>query len=423
MPPTAPVCRSMSLMPRAPPHRWVPMVARPDIGGHRADPNPNIDGFGTTMGQDVFDWIGTLSSDVHSDLGNIANATGGFLVNNTTNLLPALERIERDGSEFYTLVYHPTNRTYDGAFRKIKVTLEGSGYHLRYRQGYWGIPPGREVMMTPGGAQLLSAIQSGSQKSTFTPDLQAALVQSRDGGFAVPVAVSLPGSEVPFDKKKDHYSSGVTMLLVARDATGQLVSVYERYGDLAFNKQEWETFRHETFNVNGHTPVPSMEPLTVQAIVQFSSNNAIGMSAQVPVQASAPDATPRLTSIVLASKVTQADCEADPADPLCLKSLRLYFPAHARFRSSDSLTVYFTALDLKQTASVGVTFQLIANDQISTIKPVRLQAVPGSAAGSLMVLGSFDLTTLKPGNYTLQANVEDALSHAKSSGRATFGVN
>jgi len=395
----------------------------PDIGGHRADPNPNIDGFSNTMGQDVFDWIGTLSSDVHSDLGNIANATGGFLVNNTTQLLPALERIERDGSEFYTLIYHPTNRTYDGAFRKIKVTLDGGSYHLRYRQGYWGIPPGREVMMTPGGAQLLSAVQSGSQKSTFTPDLQAALVQSRDGGFAVPVAVSLPGRDVPFDKKEDHYSSGVTMLLLARDASGQLVSVYERYGDLAFDKQEWETFRKETFNVNGHTPVPSMEPLTVQAIVQFSSNNAIDMSAPVPVNASAPDATPRLTSLVLASKVTQANCDADPTDPLCLKSLRLYFPAHARFLPSDNLTVYFTALDLKQTASVGVTFQLIADDQASNIQPLRLQAVPGSAAGSLKVLGSFDLKTLKPGNYTLQANVEDTISHARSSGRAAFTLN
>jgi VWFA-related protein len=400
----------------------------PDIGGRRSAPDPAVDGFGTTLGRDVFDWNETLTSDVHSDLGNIANATGGFLVSDTNNLLRAIERVERDGGEFYTLVYHPTKRVYDGEFRKIKVALAtGGGYRLRYRQGYWGIPPGREVMMTPAGAQLLHALESGTQTPSFAPDLRAALVQSREGGFAVAVAASLPGNRVPFEKKKDSYAAGVTMLLVARDASGQLISLYERYGDLRFDKKEWTKFRQETFNLNGHLPVVSLEPITVQAIVKFSNGGVTGVSARVPLVGDAGEAEPKLTSLVLSNRVEQADCSADLTDPLCLTTLRLYLPAHARFLASDKLTVYFTALALAadpRTREPGlqVTFDLISGEKGAPIVADRVQAVRGNTSDSLMVLAAFDLRSLRPGKYTLQANVEDAIRNRKSAGRVEFVV-
>jgi hypothetical protein len=401
-------------------------VRQPDIGGHRADPDPAIDGFANALGQDVFDWSTTLTSDVHSDLGNIAHATGGFLVSGTNNLLAAIDRVALDSRDFYTLVYQPTNRHYDGAFRKIKVTLDAGGYRLRFRQGYWGIPPGQEVMMTPAGAQLLYALESNTRKPGFAPDIRAALVPSRDGRFAAPVSVSMPGSQVPFEKSKDRYSAGVTLLLVARNPHGQLVSLYERYGDLKFNKQEWEEFRRQTFNVIGHIPIPSMAAITVQAIIQFSSG-AVGVSAQTPLGSDASSADVQLTSLVLSNRVEQADCSTDQTDPLCVKGLRVYLPAHAQFRNADKLTVYFSALGLTpdprtQQPNLQVKFDLLSSDAVSPLAAERIQAVPGAAPGSLMVLAAFDLKDFKPGRYTLKANVEDTVVRAQSSGGADFSV-
>ena len=402
----------------------------PDIGGHRKSEAIFVDGPGANeLGLDQFDWAMTLPSDVHSDLGVIANSTGGFLVSDSNDLVKAIERVEQDGSEFYTLVYHPSNRNYNGTFRPIKVTVSSSGYRLRYRQGYFAIPPGRDVMMTPAAAQLLSALETGSRKPSFAPQVNAALVSSRDGRFAVPVAVSMPGNLVHFEKdkeEKDQYVAGVTLLLIARDAHGQLVTIFERYADLRFSGKQRERFEAQTFNAQGHMPVSVVEPLTVQAIVEFTGG-AVGRSAPVTVEAAASSSGHQLTSLVLSNRVEPAECSADLTDPLCLKNLRVYMPAHAQFAASDKLTVYFSALGLMMDTetkkpALRVTFHLKNGKGMSVIAPERKMAVPGNTKDSLMVLAEFDLKKFAPGDYTITADAEDTIGHTPMKGQAAFAV-
>jgi VWFA-related protein len=394
----------------------------PDIGGHRKVEALFVDGPGAVaLGQDKFDWALTLPSDVHSDLGAMAHSTGGFLVSDSNDLLKAIESVEQDGSEFYTLVYHPSNRNYNGAFRPIKVTLNNSSFRMRYRQGYFAIPPGRDVMMTPAAAQLLSALETGSRKPSFAPQVNAALVSSRDGRFAVPVAVSMPGNLVHFERekdKKDQYVAGVTLLLIASDTQGQMVTMFERYADLRFSGKQRERFEAQTFNVQGHMPVATVEPLTVQAIVEFTGG-AVGRSAPVNVEAG-----PQLTSLVLSNRVEPADCSADLTDPLCLKNLRVYMPAHPKFAASDKLTVYFSALGLMadtetKKPALRVTFHLKNGKALA---PERKMAVPGNTADSLMVLAEFDLKKFAPGDYTITADVEDTIGRTPMTAQAAFAV-
>jgi hypothetical protein len=47
-------------------------------------------------------------------------------------------------------------------FHRIRVVLKQSGYRLRYREGYWAIPPGEEALMTPAAAQLINNVRSGA---------------------------------------------------------------------------------------------------------------------------------------------------------------------------------------------------------------------------------------------------------------------
>jgi len=399
----------------------------PDIGGRRASaPDAIFTGAeAQALGRNQFDWEQTLASDVHDDLGVVATSTGGFLVSDTNDLLLALERVERDASEFYTLLYHPTNRNYNGAFRRIKVEL-AQGYRLRYRRGYWGIPPGREVMMTPAAAQLLAALETGTRKSSFSPNVNAALLKAPDGRFSVPVAVSLPGALVHFEKQKDRFLAGVTMLVVARDAQGQLVAIHERYGDLRLTKKELEDFKNRIFNLQGHIPIPELQPVTVQAIVQFA-NGAAGESVRAAVNAGTTGSGPRLTSLVLTNRVEPAECGADPADPLCVKNLRLYLPSQARFTSSDRLTVYFMALDLATDAQtkqpgISVNFDLGTGGNTAPLIPDGIQAVNGISPDSMLVLAVFDLKNFKPGNYTLLVDAEDTVQRSRVSGRAEFTV-
>src|SRR5439155_22268117 len=66
-----------------------------------------------------------------------ATATGGKAFFNTNGIRDAIATAAEQGSNYYTLSYNPTNKNFDGKFRKIKVQLAEKGYSLHYRQGYY----------------------------------------------------------------------------------------------------------------------------------------------------------------------------------------------------------------------------------------------------------------------------------------------
>ena len=70
-------------------------------------------------------------------LTQFAVATGGKAFFNTNDIREAIATANEQGSNYYSFSYSPTNKVYDGKFRKIKVQLAQKGYKLYYRQGYF----------------------------------------------------------------------------------------------------------------------------------------------------------------------------------------------------------------------------------------------------------------------------------------------
>ena len=64
-------------------------------------------------------------------------ATGGKAFLNTNDIREAIATANEQGSNYYSFSYSPTNKVYNGKFRKIKVQLAQKGYKLAYRQGYF----------------------------------------------------------------------------------------------------------------------------------------------------------------------------------------------------------------------------------------------------------------------------------------------
>lgn len=67
----------------------------------------------------------------------VAAATGGKAFYNSNGIAKAIETAVEQGSNYYTLSYNPSNKAFDGRFRRIKLTLAQKGYTLHYRQGYF----------------------------------------------------------------------------------------------------------------------------------------------------------------------------------------------------------------------------------------------------------------------------------------------
>ncbi len=81
------------------------------------------------------------TSDEHSTMQQMADATGGKAFVNTNGLKEAVENAVEAGANYYTIAYTPTNRKWNGDFRKIQVKLDRPGVTLAYRRGYFADDP------------------------------------------------------------------------------------------------------------------------------------------------------------------------------------------------------------------------------------------------------------------------------------------
>ncbi|HEV2495363.1 MAG TPA: VWA domain-containing protein [Terriglobia bacterium] len=381
-------------------------------------------------GLDQFQFIQQVGTDIlHDDLGQVASATGGFYVKNQNDLLRGLKLADRDLREFYTLVYQPTDTNYDGSFHRIRVALLKPGYHVRYRMGYWAVPPGEEMMVTPAAAQLLGALASGSLRPAFKPEVNAVVLLASDGKLAAPVHVALPAKSAGFvkDKDKNTYRAGITLMLAAYDHLGHLVSVHQRFVDLNLDPKQWKQFEHKTLDINARLAIPTLEPLEIEAILQFADGTVALARRAIPI--AEPSASGiRLTSLLLSDDIQPASGASDPSDPLRGPNFELHLPVEPRFSPSDKLSVYFGILEGSLEPAgvpphVRLSYTIKSGGSVVEGLPAEEVGGGGSRAQNrMLVLKQFDLKNLRPGAYTVEVRAEDLDHRVTASQDADFIV-
>jgi len=393
-----------------------------------------------STGLSNFDWAAHLGGieSRHDDLGQVAVATGGLMMKNQNDLLVGLESVDRDLREFYTLVYQPTDTHYDGSFRPIKVEVLKPGVHVRYRQGYWSIPPGEDVMMTPAAAQLVAALTNGSLRPSFAPQVNAAALFAPDGKLVAPVRVSLPARLVRLESSGDRYRGGVTLVLLARDATGRPISVYQRFLTLDLTHKQWEEFRKKNLDISARLSLPELKPLTVEGILQLPSGTVAQGRCEVLPSTPAPaltsnsgtgstpnlDSGPALTSLLLSNSIVPAQGIADPADPLRGENFQIDLPPTTRFAPSDKLTLYYGIL-LRDANQPSRRFQVsyTIKSSAGTFTPLSAEELTLRAPQNrLLILKQFDLNRLAPGKYRMDVTITDASGHGTASTSGGFSI-
>jgi VWFA-related protein len=88
-----------------------------------------------------------FSGDGNTVQDVIANMTGGRAFYGRNDLKNELQEATEAGSNHYTMTYSPSNQTFDGKLRRIKVQLGLTGkYSLEYRRGYLATAPQSAIM-------------------------------------------------------------------------------------------------------------------------------------------------------------------------------------------------------------------------------------------------------------------------------------
>ncbi len=104
-------------------------------------PRVQISAVANAVMMDQMDQFSLGLTDEHSTMTKLAAETGGQAFFNTNDITKAIKTATEQGANYYALSYTPENKNYNGAYRKLKVTLAGKKYHLAYRSGYYAIDP------------------------------------------------------------------------------------------------------------------------------------------------------------------------------------------------------------------------------------------------------------------------------------------
>ena len=122
------------------------------------DIGSNLPGGDSPFMQEVMD---------HGIMDRIAADTGGKAFYNSNGIEQAMSVAMEQQRNYYALSYTPTNRKYDGKFRRIKVSLAdgGKNLHAIHRSGYYAINP--EAVGARDAAQGfgLAAMQHGAPQA------------------------------------------------------------------------------------------------------------------------------------------------------------------------------------------------------------------------------------------------------------------
>lgn len=375
-------------------------------------------GIGDTMGgESKFDRMKVLGDKSLTDqLDLLATSTGGFLVKNTNDLQPAFTRIINETNSFYVMTFRPSNPVADGTFRTLRVQVAGDGLQIRHRKGYWAIPQGRGVMMSPAGAQLLASVNTGTVRSSLSPAMQATVMLAPDGSYYVPISYSVPAQLAVGANEK---SPPLNVIAVGRDRDGRIVTSYEKEWRLVAEAAE----RKGNITFQGQLPF-SDQIATVDLLLRIPDGRYGAASAKLRMPTTG---SPQLSDIVLATEMEQAECP-DHAEALCIGNARFHQPATPALSEGGRLIAVVAASGLALDAQtkkprVGAVFNVKQGGKaLGSIPEKNVQAIPGIRPDTVWFVAQLSLKSLPTGNYTLEVVTKDFGGDTSASNATAFDI-
>ncbi len=123
------------------------------------------------FGSDFSHQLSTRGTSVFSSQQNmkdIADQTGGRAFVNRNDIDNAVAIAAEEGRTSFTLAYYPSNKNWNGAFRKIKVRVRRPGVEIRHRTGYFAFDPLARNRVQPSADQTLAAtLRRGALPATM----------------------------------------------------------------------------------------------------------------------------------------------------------------------------------------------------------------------------------------------------------------
>jgi VWFA-related protein len=356
------------------------------------------------------------------NLAALAESTGGVMVSNTNDLITGMGTVSADLRSHYEISYSPSNRVYDGAFRKVEVRLNRSGLTARSREGYYALPD-NDLAESPYEIPLLEALAAPNPARDFS---------FRSSAFLFP-APRVPDSEVvlyseiplssftfPVEPKKKQYSARVTILVAVKNSGGRNVEKFSQEFPLDGPQEKVEETRARNFIFYRTMPL-SPGRYTVETAVHdpLGGKSSVRRAVLIVPQRLSPAL--ELSSVILVHRLAELSETTLSEGPFRFGDKVVIPRLDSSFQLSDwgELGFFFTIATPERGE---VTADMIIASEGRPIARMGERALPPpDERGEIRYVAGLPLDGMSAGSYSVEVVVRQGGSECRS--RGVFTLN
>ena len=150
----------------------------------------------------------------------VADETGGRAFFNTNDITGAIRRAMDDGRVTYVIGYYPSDTTWNGRFRQIKVQVNRRGVDVRHRRGYVASPsPARDNASRD--AALKSALQNPLEATAVGLTAHLAKPDGQAAG-SLTLTTRIDPRSVSLEKNGERWSGQADLIVAQASPEGTL---------------------------------------------------------------------------------------------------------------------------------------------------------------------------------------------------------
>jgi VWFA-related protein len=354
-------------------------------------------------------------------LTTLSADTGGKAFLDSNDLGQVFDRVQRDTSAYYVLGYRSNNPLRDGKYRHIQVKVNRPGLNLEFRKGYYAPKDFQHFNAEDKNQQMADELANELPSTDVAVYMAASYFRLDDRRFYVPVAVVVPGSQIPFTKGGDKDKASLDIIGEAIDELKRPVSGVRETVKLSldasqearrknvqystgfilaagkyrfkFVVRENQSGRLGSFETEFNVPDIKKAPLKMSSVVLASQRQPSSKKTQNPLVRDGNELVPNIAHVF-------------NVDQHLYLFYEVYEPA--RDKPSESPDAKDKAVEVKNPIHLLTSIEFF-NGRIKTYETPLVEARQLSAPERKAAVFQFDvpLGQLKPGLYTCQVNVID----------------
>jgi len=358
-------------------------------------------------------------------LTTLAGDTGGKAFLDTNDLGLVFDRVQRDTSVYYVLGYRSSNALRDGKYRHIQVKVNRPGLNLEFRKGYYAPKDFQHFNSEDKEQQMTDELSSELPNTDVALYMAASYFRIDDHRFYVPVALVVPGSQIPFLKGGDKDKATLDIIGEVLDELKRPVGSVRETVKLSLDAAQ-EVRRKNVQYSTGFLLVPGKYHF--KFVVRENQTGRLGSFETDFVVPDIKKAPLKMSSVVLASqrqpntRKTQNPLVRDGNElvpniaHVFTPDQHLYFfyevydPAKDKLPepSADAKDAREKVTPVKNPIHVITSIQFF-NGKVKAFETPLIEARQLNAPERKAAVFQFDvsLAQLKPGLYTCQVNVID----------------